>query len=376
MATLQKYLQDNLDKTSLDEICKKFHIKYKRHAKYENLYLFKYSNIAVNFSEAETRESRGVVLDSADNWKIVSYPYDKFFNYGEPHAASIDWSSSVIYEKLDGCLMTMYYYDNQWLVSSSGKPDAGGPALKDKNVTLEHVFWEIWTTQKYQLPTDTDVCYIFEMLSDKNPVNIVYQDNDIILHGARNVKNLQEFSPEPIATEYGWKCIPIHHIETNPDAIVKFANSRSGVNYEGVIVCDKNFNRIKIKSKEYVTIAYSLNSLKNRPEAARKRLFELITKDNINDLDELCTILPELGNVATEITLQIDKLSKIILDEYETIKDIEIQKMYAEKAKKSKYSGFMFMLRGGKNIYPKKWFAQLGYEKFMKLVSNTNENSE
>jgi len=390
MAALQNYLRANLktplenglDNETLASICQEFKIKVKKHIRYPNLLLFQYSNIAVDFSKVETRESRGIILDSDNNWKIISYPYDKFFNYGETLAAQIDWSNNVIYEKLDGCLMTMYYYDNQWLVSSSGKPDAGGLASKDNSVTLEDVFWKIWTDKKYTLPTDTEVCYIFEMLTDKNPVNIKYPVNDIILHGARNIISLQELSPKIIAAEYDWNCIPIHNIEINNkepqayfDSLLEFANSRSGTRYEGIVVCDKNFNRIKIKSKQYTIIAYSLNSLKNRPKESRKRLFELIVEDNINDLDELCTVLPELGAIAVEIKEQVETLNKIILDEYEIIKYIEPQKNFAEEAKKSVYSTCIYMMRLNKIKNPKIWFAQNGYDKFVKLLTNIKVNS-
>jgi hypothetical protein len=106
-------------------------------------------------------ECRGIILDANDNWNIVCYPYKKFFNYGEPNAginslnirtrrvyfnyvsyhfrfsmffilllffslvAEIDWNSAVVTEKLDGSLVTLYWYQNGWQVSSTGTPDGG-----------------------------------------------------------------------------------------------------------------------------------------------------------------------------------------------------------------------------------------------------------
>jgi tRNA splicing ligase len=51
------------------------------------------------------QECRGLILDESANWRIVAFPYTKFFNYGEEHAASIDWSTACVQEKLDGSLM-------------------------------------------------------------------------------------------------------------------------------------------------------------------------------------------------------------------------------------------------------------------------------
>ena len=36
-----------------------------------------------------------------------------------------DWQSSKIYEKLDGSICALYYYEG-WNVASSTKPDASG----------------------------------------------------------------------------------------------------------------------------------------------------------------------------------------------------------------------------------------------------------
>ena len=38
----------------------------------------------------------------------------------------INWKTARVYEKIDGSLMTLYFYDNKWIISSSGKPDADG----------------------------------------------------------------------------------------------------------------------------------------------------------------------------------------------------------------------------------------------------------
>jgi hypothetical protein len=370
MAILQKYLRDNLEKESLSQICKKFYIKCKKHATYPNLLLFKYANITVSFTSPCTREARGLILDSTNDWNIVSYPYDKFFNFGESNAATVDWNTAKIYEKLDGCLMTLYYYDDKWLISSSGKPDAGGTAAKDSSMTLGDVFWQVWASQGYALPVDTDLCYIFELLSDKNPVQVKYANNEIVLHGVRNVKTLKEIDPEIIAAQTGWKCIQIHNIDKNPESAVAFVNSRSGMDYEGIVVCDANFNRIKIKSHAYINIVYSLHAI-NRPEASRKKLFELIVSGNNNDLDELCATFPKLSEMAIELRDQINNLVMQIDNEYDIIKELGTQRRFAEEAKKSKICACLFMLRSKKAKSAIHCLAISGYDYFNKYI---NEN--
>lgn len=374
MATLQKYLRDNKDRKSLSEICKKFHIKYNKHELYPNLLLFKYTDIMVSFDNPITRESRGLILDSSDDWNIVAYPYDKFFNHGEKNAATLDWSTARIYEKLDGCLMTVYYYDNKWLVSSSGKPDAAGATSKEPSVTLGQEFWRVWNSINYELPANTEICYIFELLTDRNPVKVMYPNNDIILHGARNVKTLQELDPVLIANETGWKCIQIHDINKDSASVIEFVNSRSGFEYEGVVACDSNFNRLKIKSHAYISIFYSIACINSRPEASRKRLFELIISGNNDDLSELCNAFPKLKDMATEIEKEINELCRSINEEYDSIKELGTQKRFAEEAKKSKYTSCLFMLRSKKAKNAQQCLAKSGYEYFDKLTIREDTN--
>lgn len=65
-------------------------------------------------------------MDEKEDWKIVCCPYFKFFNYGEQYEAAIDWTSAEVFDKLDGNIMSMYFYAGQWHVASSKLPDASG----------------------------------------------------------------------------------------------------------------------------------------------------------------------------------------------------------------------------------------------------------
>jgi len=367
MAQLQTYLRDSLQKNTLDQVCNNINIKYSRHCNYPNLVLFKYKNILVDFSNVCTCQARGIILNENDNWNIVSYPYDKFFNYGEKYAATINWDNINVYEKLDGCLMTMFYYGDKWLVSSSGKPDASGITSTDKNMTLGQVFWEIWNNNNYVLPQDVNLCYMFELLTDKNPVKIKYLTNDIILHGARNIKTFEEFLPGDIAKFYNWKSIQVHNISNNIDTIVDFVNQRSGFNYEGLVICDNNFNRLKIKSKEYFTNVYFLSNNNKKYETCKKKIFELSITNNTNDLNELLAAFPDFVQVNEgidkQIAITIDKIQK----NYDDIKHlVEDRKQFAQESLKSSYSTVLFLMRN-KAMNPRECLEKLGYDYFDKI---------
>ena len=111
-------------------------IKARRHAQYPQLVCFKYNQRLSPMADAAVQEARGLILDEDDNWNVVSMSFTKFFNLEEQLAAEIDWDSAVVEEKLDGSLMSLYWYDGAWQVQSSGTADASGPVLSPQDQWL------------------------------------------------------------------------------------------------------------------------------------------------------------------------------------------------------------------------------------------------
>ena len=75
--------------------------------------LFKYSQIDSDPSLEIVKEARGLILEDG-TWNIVAYPFKRFFNYGEPNAAAIDWTSARVQTKEDGSLIKVYFYNGEW----------------------------------------------------------------------------------------------------------------------------------------------------------------------------------------------------------------------------------------------------------------------
>ena len=79
---LRNYLIQN---PNLDEFSEKFKVKIKRSKSNPSLVLFKYTDIPI-FNSTIRKQCRGIILDENDQWEIISYPYDKFFNMHEKEA--------------------------------------------------------------------------------------------------------------------------------------------------------------------------------------------------------------------------------------------------------------------------------------------------
>ncbi|MEM9152269.1 MAG: RNA ligase, partial [Cyanobacteria bacterium P01_F01_bin.3] len=200
-------LQTYLKTEGLDALQAAFGIKIRRHGLLENLVCFKYSQYESPMDERVVQQCRGIILDELNDWAVVSYPYDKFFNYGEANAAAIDWDSARVQDKLDGSLMTLYFYDGQWQVQSSGTPDAIGEVSGYK-MTFANLFWDTWKQLGYDLPLGhEDYCFMFELETPYNRIVVQHSEHSIILHGVRNVKTFAEEALAKWADKTGWQVV-------------------------------------------------------------------------------------------------------------------------------------------------------------------------
>lgn len=316
MTTIQSKLREGVSPEKLEE---DYAIKIRSHILYPNLKLFKYNQIKSPFHEKIAREARGIILDENENWKIISYPYEKFFNFGESLAAKVDLDSLQVATKEDGSLMTLYYYDNHWHVASSGSPDASGPTRGQ--LSFKDLFWKVWADKEYKLPEDTNLCYMFELCTHYNRIVVEHFEARIILHGARNLVTLEEYHPIPLAEKYGWENVKFHEL-TDFDQIRNFAETFCPSENEGFIAMDKDFNRIKIKSTKYVAIHH----LKTRQAHDDFAILQII---QTNESEEYLSYFPEYKEKHDEILLKYQKALERLEDLYEKVQDCETMKDFA-----------------------------------------------
>ena len=310
-------------KHGLDKLKSGLAVSAKRHSEYNNLVLFKYSQLDSPMGNKVVQQSRGIILDEDNDWAVVSYPYDKFFNYGEGHAAELDWSTARVYEKLDGSLMTLYYYDGAWHVATSGTPDAFGNVMATE-YTFKQLFWQVWDQLGYELPRDTGMCYMFELMTPYNRVVVRHQRNKIVLHGARRLSDLAEINPVAVAHDNDWECVQIHSLETWED-ITGALHNLNPYESEGFVVA----------------IAHIKDTMSTR------RILEVIVA---NENDEFASYLdeyPEYTKIYVDIRARYERLLGEMEGFYEAVKDVDDRKSFALKVKHKKYSGALFGLKYG-----------------------------
>jgi hypothetical protein len=331
---LQKYLREN----SVEHLIENYAIKVKRHGKYPNLALFKYDQINSPMGDKIVQECRGVILNEANDWAVVARPYDKFFNYGEGHAADIDWNTAKVYEKLDGSLMTLYYFRGEWHVSSSGSPDASGE-VNGLGFTFAELFWKTWNDLGYKLPSDEecDLSFMFELMTPYNTIVVNHENPRLILHGVRNWIG-DEYNPAIPSSAHGWECVQSFPL-TNWDECIKAAAMLNGACSEGYVVCDANYSRVKLKCPQYVAIHHLKEGF------SPKRMLEIVRGA---ESDEVLAYFPQYADMIAEIREKYNAEIAAIRAAYEAHKDIEDQKTFALAVKDYPLSGILFSLRNKK----------------------------
>lgn len=363
---VQKFLRNGGTPENLQS---EFSIKSKRHKEYNNLVLFKYDQIDSPMGNPIVQECRGIILDESNNWNVVSHAFNKFFNQGEGHAATIDWSTARVQEKMDGSLCVLYYYADKWHVATSGTPDASGE-LHMAGRTFASMFWEIYgIDSQVETPTYRNACYYFELTSPANRVVVQYKEPKLTLLGARvkgtgvevsltaAVNLLQRFDI-PVVREF-----PISNFEE----IIKSFEDISPLSQEGYVVVDGNFARVKVKHPGYIALHHAKDgmSLKAFVEIART-----------GEVSEVVVAFPEFKPNIEEARLRLDNLVAEVEADYQRLKDIASQKDFAIQAVKTRCSAALFALRAKKALSIREYFAAMNINSLMMLLGYKESTQE
>ena len=332
---------------SLGQLKAKFAIEYKQHSKYPQLWLLKYNQIESNFSEELVRECRGLILDSSNNWNVVAMPFKKFFNSAEHHAAEIDWKKATVLEKLDGSLTSLWCYNDEFNVSTSGCPD-GTNQINDMGITFGELFWKCFNEQGLDIKNfDKGFTYMFELTSPYNRVVVDHKISKITLIGIRD-PFLREW---PVDGDYGLALVK------NPDYIVKSyslasledclsaAAKMNPLQQEGFVAVGYerddmgNFPRQKIKSPSYV----ALHHMKDR--CGLSKLADVIRQGEYQEMSIAIKTYPELEARFLELVQRYNNIVETCNNQFDDIKHIENQKDFALLACKTTYSTVLFTMR-------------------------------
>lgn len=280
--------------------------------KWENLplYGFKYQITKSDLSLSIVQEARGLILN--ENGYVIAYPFYKFFNYQEPNAAVIDWRSAFATLKIDGSLITVFYYNNEWQVATSSGRPADKANLNDilypnfrtlfdaaaRNSGLDFNNLKIYNT------------YCFELVSKVNKVVIDYEKPKLYHIFTRSKTTFEEDIYENIGIEKP-KRFNFNSKKDYQELVKKMETE----NVEGIVVQDRYGNRVKMKTESYLRKHY----LGNNNVWSEKRIIDTIlsgeAEEVINYFPEYKEKFNQLTEKMTEIYVHLTLLETFINNE-------------------------------------------------------------
>lgn len=362
MYLLRDYLRNG---GTLDDLKAKFAIDATRHKTYPNLVLLKYNQIESPFSEPLVCEARGIILDEADNWRVICQRFRKFFNYGEGHAASIDWNTARVQEKVDGSLVTMYWYDNKWHVATSGSPDASGQ-VGEWDFTFADLFWKTFNELGLKpVCFNPDLCPSFELTSMFNRVVVPHKTSGLTFIGLHDRLTGCEL---PLSTLPGYPAVKSYGLNSFDEIVASFANI-DPVSQEGYVVVDGRYNRVKIKHPGYVALHHLKDGFGPR------RIVEIV---RASEKSEVLTYFPEWKEQFNDVQTRYDNLVNGLQNLYDEIKDIPVQKDFAlaVQARKPAVPSALYQLRARRIETVKQHLADMPIQSLMKALGMKDADVE
>lgn len=288
-----------------------FNLKIKRDGPYV---MFNYDQISSDFNHRIVQEARGIIFRNGEWEHPVCWAFNKFGNYGESYVPEIDWDTAWVTEKIDGSLIKVWW-DGDWKVSTNGTIDAWKAEIGDIKMsnfgayfssTVVMYYYKEGFAEEFLAGLNTKYTYMFELVGPYNRVVVPYEKPAIYFLGARNNHTGVEFkSTSYIAGNLGvgkFKIPTLYPINSLSECIK--ATEEFSWDQEGFVVCDRDFNRVKVKSPAYVLAHF----MRNNNVITKKHLIRIIM---LNEVEEFMCYASDYKEELKAIQKQMNLFIKL-----------------------------------------------------------------
>lgn len=229
---LKTYVMENPQLVTMKETSDPnlFVLKYKKKVFYDNLW------------NDYLEECRGLIVDK--DFNIVSYPFTKIYNYGVEAKAPKIYSDEMVYayRKVNGFMVSVTWYNNDILVSTTGSIDSDYVAMARELIEPD--------IERYRevCRDNPEYTFMFECVHVDDP-HIIPEKEGMYLLGARIKKLGSHIS-----------CVFFEHDEFNAQRVEQIIAPMEyiellakHVKHEGFVVYGSGGIATKIKSPYYLT---------------------------------------------------------------------------------------------------------------------------
>jgi T4 RnlA family RNA ligase len=270
--------------------------------------LFGYNMIDSDFKLPIVQVCRGIILKNCDSSDpiIVCQAFNKFFNYNEPNAHSIDWNTARIQEKIDGSIIKVWFDDGAWHVSTNGVIDAHNAGLQVPQDGLIS-YYDLFSLAAINAGLDynklrANNTWIFELVSPWNRIVVPYKETTIYHIGARYNLTGLEFDED-----IGIQKPHVYSFASWEDMVKTTAELP--FDREGYVVVDNNWSRVKVKSLAYL----QAHHIKNNGNINPDRVLELIRSGNDTEFVEYFPEYKEhFDKIRVKYRESLDYINKVL----------------------------------------------------------------
>jgi hypothetical protein len=168
--------------------------------------------------------------------------------------------------------------------------------IQEHSLQISNIVEQIWNELNYELPTDTETCFSFELclspqaieefrsqdlrMGDLLANNVVIHDRKkIILHGAHVIRdnNISRIDFEQSARKYNWehvkRLMTLQNSTTAHDQLLSIVANMNPIHQEGIVVSDEHGNMVQyvcpqfkdlIDRARYHHLSYALQQMYDR----------------------------------------------------------------------------------------------------------------
>ena len=337
-----------------------------------------------------TLACRGLVLDNEGN--VIAKPFPKFFNYEEHTVEEIPNEVFDVYEKMDGSLGILFYYEREltyierYKLWFNGNYETGMEYCEEIVPNFDDPYfhptpttkgeWHIATRGsfvseqavkgkellgKYNFhKLHTDYTYLFEIIYKENRIVCDYDFEDVVLLGVINTKtgievnlhsDTEDVRIQNIVKNIGLNVVTRYNTfgEGFDELKREISNSK-----EGYVIRFRNGMRMKIKGDEYVRLHRILTNFSTTD------IWELLRTGG--NLDEFLDRVPdEFDNWVRLTMLELQsqfesiKFRSVTDFEYYKIQSNGDKKEFALLIKNNDYRSILFAMWDGKSYYDTIW---------------------
>ena len=290
-----------------------------------------------------TKQCRGLILDKEGN--VVAKSFDKFFNYEELTLKDIPEETFEVFEKLDGSLGILFWYQGKWILSSKGS-FTSDQAIKGKQILNEKYNVEVLpkgytTVVEIIYPENRIVCdygpdeilVVLSMISNASGKELDYD----------SMMSFNDVSKIPVVKKY--------------EGIKSYDTLKSSIgnDREGYVIKFKNGFRMKIKGEEYVRLHRILTGFSN------VSIWEYLKEKK--NFQELLSRVPDefdlwVKETAKDLTIRYENIEKEYIWIYEHILRVENsndRKVFAEQSKRYSHPSILFKMLDEKDYSDYIW---------------------